>query len=38
MPAFDKQDQFEKVAAGLLHGEQIVCVYDATEPVPVSSA
>ena len=28
-PVFDKQDQFDKVASGLLQGEQILCVYDA---------
>jgi hypothetical protein len=28
-PVFDKQDQFDKVAAGLLDGERIVAVYDA---------
>ena len=29
MPVFDKQDQFDKIASGLLPGEQILCVYDA---------
>ncbi len=28
-PVFDKQDQFEKIQSGLLHGEQIIAVYDA---------
>jgi hypothetical protein len=28
-PVFDKQEQFDKIAAGLLHGEQIIAVYDA---------
>jgi hypothetical protein len=28
-PAYDKQEQFDKIAAGLLHGEQIIAVYDA---------
>ena len=25
----DKQDQLDKIQAGLLHGETIICVYDA---------
>jgi hypothetical protein len=28
-PVFDKQDQFDKIAQGLLQGEQIIAVYDA---------
>ncbi|MDX6248847.1 MAG: hypothetical protein QOF10_2207 [Kribbellaceae bacterium] len=28
-PAFDKQEQFDKVASGLLEGETIIAVYDA---------
>lgn len=28
-PVFDKQDQFDKVAAGLMRGESIIAVYDA---------
>ena len=28
-PAYDKDDQLEKIRAGLLDGEQIICVYDA---------
>ena len=28
-PVFDKQEQLDKVAAGLLDAEQIICVYDA---------
>lgn len=28
-PAFDKQEQFDKIASGLLRGEQIIAVYDA---------
>lgn len=28
-PTFDKQDQYEKIQAGLLQGEQIIAVYDA---------
>lgn len=28
-PTFDKQDQLDKVASGLLQGEQIIAVYDA---------
>ena len=28
-PVFDKQDQLDKIAAGLLQGEQIIAVYDA---------
>ncbi len=29
MPVFDKQDQYDKISAGLLQGEQIIAVYDA---------
>lgn len=29
-PVFDKQDQLDKIASGLLQGEQIIAVYDAT--------
>lgn len=28
-PAFDKQEQYDKIAAGLLNGEHIIAVYDA---------
>jgi hypothetical protein len=28
-PVFDKRDQLDKVAAGLLEGERIIAVYDA---------
>lgn len=28
-PTFDKQDQLDKVASGLLQGERIIAVYDA---------
>lgn len=28
-PVFDKQEQFDKIQSGLLHGEQIIAVYDA---------
>ena len=28
-PAFDKQDQFDKIQSGLMPGEQIIAVYDA---------
>lgn len=28
-PIYDKQDQFDKIRQGLLHGEQILAVYDA---------
>ncbi len=28
-PVFDKQDQLDKIASGLLQGEQIIAVYDA---------
>lgn len=28
-PIYDKQDQLDKVASGLLHGESIIAVYDA---------
>jgi hypothetical protein len=28
-PVFDKQDQFDKIASGLLDREQIIAVYDA---------
>jgi hypothetical protein len=28
-PAFDKQDQYDRIAAGLLPGERILAVYDA---------
>lgn len=27
-PVFDKQDQFDKIASGLMPGEQIIAVYD----------
>ena len=27
---FDKQDQYDKIQAGLLQGEQIIAVYDCT--------
>ncbi len=27
---FDKQDQYDKIAAGLLSGEQLIAVYDCT--------
>ncbi len=29
-PVFDKQEQYDKIASGLLAGEQITAVYDAT--------
>jgi hypothetical protein len=29
-PNFDKQDQFDKITSGLLNGEQVIAVYDAT--------
>ncbi len=29
-PVYDKRDQYEKVAEGLLQGEKIIAVYDAT--------
>jgi hypothetical protein len=29
-PVFDKREQYEQVASGLLEGERIVAVYDAT--------
>ena len=29
-PVFDKQDQLDKITSGLLQGEQIIAVYDAT--------
>lgn len=28
-PVFDKRDQLDKIASGLLQGEQIIAVYDA---------
>ena len=28
-PAFDKQDQLDKIVSGLLHGEHVIAVYDA---------
>jgi hypothetical protein len=28
-PTFDKQDQYDKVASGLLNGERVIAVYDA---------
>jgi hypothetical protein len=28
-PVFDKQDQLDKIASGLLEGEQLIAVYDA---------
>ena len=28
-PVFDKQEQYDKIASGLMEGEQILCVYDA---------
>ena len=27
---FDKQDQYDRIEAGLMHGEQILAVFDAT--------
>lgn len=27
-PQFDKQEQYDKIASGLMPGEQIICVYD----------
>lgn len=29
-PVFDKQDQLDKIRSGLLEGEQLVAVYNAT--------
>ncbi|MFN0027708.1 MAG: PH domain-containing protein [Acidimicrobiales bacterium] len=29
-PAFDKQDQYDKIASGLMPGEQIFAVFDCT--------
>lgn len=28
-PAFDKQEQYDKIASGLLQGEHVIAVYDA---------
>lgn len=28
-PAFDKQEQYDKIVSGLISGEQIIAVYDA---------
>lgn len=29
-PVFDKQDQYDKIASGLMPGEQVLAVYDCT--------
>jgi hypothetical protein len=29
-PVFDKRDQYEQIASGLLEGERVIAVYDAT--------